>query len=188
MAQNKRLLFCGLNTGTVLIYPLALPQETLCLPPPESLSRVLCLAVSSQEKHMAVAYEDSICLFEITTRDSFPAVEGPLQRLPLSLLHAPLSSMALLSDRRLLYGTSCGEVRFHDFCNGSSSDLEAHRGRVTCVTVSNWGTRALVGSEDAVLRLWSLSPLVLDHTMEYKVDVFPTRYFTFLYIHIHTGI
>ncbi|XP_040039870.2 NACHT domain- and WD repeat-containing protein 1 [Gasterosteus aculeatus] len=168
LAQNKRLLFCGLNTGTVLIYPLALPQETLCLPPPESLSRVLCLAVSSQEKHMAVAYEDSICLFEITTRDSFPAVEGPLQRLPLSLLHAPLSSMALLSDRRLLYGTSCGEVRFHDFCNGSSSDLEAHRGRVTCVTVSNWGTRALVGSEDAVLRLWSLSPLVLDHTMEYK--------------------
>ncbi|XP_037624904.1 NACHT domain- and WD repeat-containing protein 1 isoform X1 [Sebastes umbrosus] len=168
LAQHKQLLLCGLTTGTVLIYPLALSQETLCIPPPESLSRVLCLAVSSQEKHMAVAYEDSVCLFEITTRDSFPTVEGPLEGFPLSLLHAPLSSMALLSDRRLLYGTSCGVVKLLNFSGGSSSDLEPHRSRVTCVTASNWGTHALVGSEDAVQRLWALSPLVLDHTMEYK--------------------
>ncbi|XP_042339711.1 NACHT domain- and WD repeat-containing protein 1 [Plectropomus leopardus] len=168
LAQHKRLLLCGLTSGTVLIYPLALPQETLCIPPPESLSRVLCLAVSSQEKHVAVAYEDSVCLFEISSRDSFPTVEGPLEAVPLSLLHAPLSSMALLSDRRLLYGTSCGEVKLHDFGGGGSSALEPHRSRVTCVTASNWGTHALVGSEDAVQRLWALSPLVLDHTMEYK--------------------
>uniref|UniRef100_UPI0037E90AD6 NACHT domain- and WD repeat-containing protein 1 n=1 Tax=Semicossyphus pulcher TaxID=241346 RepID=UPI0037E90AD6 len=168
VAQHKRLLFCGLTTGTVLIYPLALPQETLCIPPPESLSRVLCLAVSSKEKHIAVAYEDSVCLFEITTRDSFPTVEGPLQGFPLSLLHGPLSSMALLSDLRLLYGTSCGEVKLHDFSSGRSSDLEPHRSRVTRVTAGNWGSHALVGSEDAVQRLWALNPLVLDHTMEYK--------------------
>ncbi|KAK5869245.1 hypothetical protein PBY51_023979 [Eleginops maclovinus] len=168
VAQHKRLLLCGLTTGTVLIYPLSLPQETLCIPPPESLSRVLCIAVSSKEKHMAVAYKDSVCLFEINNRDSFPTVEGPLKRFPLSLLQAPLSSMALLSDRRLLYGTTCGEVKLHDFSNGSSSSLEPHRSRVTCVTASNWGTHALVGSEDAVQRLWALSPLVLDHTMEYK--------------------
>lgn len=169
LAQHKRLLFCGLTSGTVLIYPLALPQETLCIPPPESLSRVLCLAVSSQEKHLAVAYEDSVCLFEITTRDSFPTVEGPLEGFPLCLLHAPLSSMGLLSDCRLLYGTSCGEVKLHDPRSGSSSELEPHRSRVTCVMASNWGTHALVGSEDAVQRLWALNPLVLDHTMEYKV-------------------
>uniref|UniRef100_A0A8C2WCA7 NACHT and WD repeat domain containing 1 n=1 Tax=Cyclopterus lumpus TaxID=8103 RepID=A0A8C2WCA7_CYCLU len=172
VAQHKRLLLCGLTSGTVLMYPLAMPQETLCIPPPESLSRVLCLAVCSQEKHVAVAYEDSVCLFEITTRDSFPTVEGPLEGFSLSLLHAPLSSMALLSDRRLLYGTSCGEVKLHNFCDGGSSDLEPHRSRVTCVTVSHRGTHALVGSEDAVHRLWSLSPLVLDHTMEYKVTGF----------------
>uniref|UniRef100_A0A3B5ARN5 NACHT and WD repeat domain containing 1 n=1 Tax=Stegastes partitus TaxID=144197 RepID=A0A3B5ARN5_9TELE len=170
LAQHKRLLLCGLTSGTVLIYPLALPQETLCIPPPESLSRVLCLAVSSQEKHMAVAYEDSVCVFEITTRDSFPTVEGPLQRFSLSLLHAPLSSMALLPDRKLLYGTSCGEVKLHDFDSGGNSNLEPHRSRVTCVTGSNWGTHALVGSEDAVQRLWALNPLALDHTMEYKVS------------------
>lgn len=169
LAQLKRLLLCGLTTGTVLIYPLALPQETLCIPPPESLSKVLCMAVSSQEKHMAVAYEDSVCLFEITTRDSFPTVEGPLQKFAPSLLHAPLSSMALLSDRRLLYGTNCGEVKLYDFCNGCSSSLEPHRSRVTCVTASNWGTHALVGSEDSVQRLWALNPVSLDHTMEYKV-------------------
>lgn len=169
LAQHKQLLLCGLTTGTVLIYPLALPQETLCIPPPESLSRVLCLAVSPNEKLMAVAYEDSVSLFEITTRDSFPTVEGPLVGFPLPLLHAPPSSMALLSDRRLLYGTSCGEVKLHDFSGGSGSGLEPHRSRVTCVTASNWGTHALVGSEDAVQRLWALTPLVLDHTMEYKV-------------------
>ncbi|XP_035800842.2 NACHT domain- and WD repeat-containing protein 1 isoform X1 [Amphiprion ocellaris] len=170
IAQHKRLLLCGLTSGTVLIYPLALPEETLCIPPPESLSRVLCLAVSNQEKHLAVAYEDSVCLFEITTRDrdSFPTVEGPLQRFPLSLLHAPISSMALLPDRKLLYGTSCGEVHLHDFDSGRSSSLEPHRSRVTCVTGSNWGTHTLVGSEDAVQRLWALNPLALDHTMEYK--------------------
>ncbi|XP_045897237.1 NACHT domain- and WD repeat-containing protein 1-like [Micropterus dolomieu] len=168
LAQRKRLLLCGLTSGTVLIYPMALPQETLCIPPPESLSRVLCLAVGSQEKHLAVAYEDSLCLFEITNRDGFPTVEGPLERFPLSLLHSPLSSMALLSKRRLLYGTICGEVKLHDFSRGSSSDLEPHRSRVTCVTAGNWGDHALVGSEDAVQRLWGLNPLVLDHTMEYK--------------------
>ncbi|XP_037530358.1 NACHT domain- and WD repeat-containing protein 1 [Nematolebias whitei] len=168
LAKHKSLLICGLTSGTVLIYPLTLPQETLCIPPPESRSRVLCLAVSSQEKHLAVAYEDSVCLFEVTTRDSFPTVEGPLGRTTLSLLHAPLSSMALLPERRLLYGTSCGAVKLHDFGSGGGSDLQPHRSRITCVTASNWGAHALVGSEDAVQRLWALDPLVLDHTMEYK--------------------
>ncbi|XP_061593628.1 NACHT domain- and WD repeat-containing protein 1 [Cololabis saira] len=168
LAQQKRLLLCGLTSGTVLIYPLTLPQETLCIPPPESLSRVLCLAVGSQEKHLAVAYDDSVCLFDITTRDSFPTVDGPRRKFPLSLLHAPLSSIALLSDQRLLYGTGCGEVKLYDFASDRSSDLEPHGSRITCVTVSNWGTHALVGSENAVQRLWALNPLALDHTMEYK--------------------
>ncbi|XP_078101592.1 NACHT domain- and WD repeat-containing protein 1-like [Sander vitreus] len=172
VAQNKRLLFCGLASGTVLIYPLALPLETLCIPPPESLCRVLCVAVSGQEKHVAVAYEDSVCLFRITSRESFPTVEGPLDAFPLSLLHAPLSAMALLSDRRLLYGTSCGEVKLHDFVSGSSEGLEPHCSRVSCVAVGNHGKHALVGSEDAVQRLWNLNPLVLEHTMEYKGFLF----------------
>uniref|UniRef100_A0A3Q2E3W5 NACHT and WD repeat domain containing 1 n=1 Tax=Cyprinodon variegatus TaxID=28743 RepID=A0A3Q2E3W5_CYPVA len=151
LAQHKRLLLCGLASGTVLIYPLTLPQETLCIPPPESLSPVLCLAVSSQEKHLAVAYKDSVCLFEITTRDNFPTVEGPLGRAMLSVLQSPLSSMALLPDRRLLYGTDCGKVKLHDFSTTASSDLQPHRSRVTCVASSNWGTHALVGSQDATL-------------------------------------
>lgn len=172
LAQRKRLLLCGLTSGTILIYPMALPQETLCIPPPESLSRVLCLAVGSQEKHLAVAYEDSLCLFEITNRDGFPTVEGPLERFPLSLLHSPLSSMALLSKRRLLYGTICGEVKLHDFSRGSSSDLEPHRSRVTCVTAGNWGDHALVGSEDAVQRLWGLNPLVSNPQSEFFLLMF----------------
>uniref|UniRef100_A0A8C8GNP9 AAA+ ATPase domain-containing protein n=1 Tax=Oncorhynchus tshawytscha TaxID=74940 RepID=A0A8C8GNP9_ONCTS len=165
LAQNKKLLFCGLTTGTVLIYPLAFPKETLCIPPPETLPTVRCMAIGGQEKHMAVAYEDSVCLFEITARDSFPSVDGPSARFALSLLHSPVSSMALLPDCRLLYGTACGE-------SASTATLDGHRSRVNCVTTSNWGTHALVGSEDAVQRLWGLTPLVLDHTMEYKGFLF----------------
>jgi WD40 repeat protein len=57
----------------------------------------------------------------------------------------------------------------YDFKSASTATLDGHRSRVNCVTTSNWGTHALVGSEDAVQRLWGLTPLVLDHTMEYKV-------------------
>uniref|UniRef100_A0AAY5EIB3 AAA+ ATPase domain-containing protein n=1 Tax=Electrophorus electricus TaxID=8005 RepID=A0AAY5EIB3_ELEEL len=49
LAQHKQLLFCGLRTGTVLIYPLAFPEETLCLPPPESLPAVRGMAISPLE-------------------------------------------------------------------------------------------------------------------------------------------
>ncbi|XP_062308645.1 NACHT domain- and WD repeat-containing protein 1 [Osmerus eperlanus] len=170
LAQDKRLLFCGLNTGTILIYPLAFPHETLCIPPLETVPRVCCLAVSSQEKHLAVAYDDSVCLFEITDRDSFPSVEGPFERFPLSLLllSFSVSAMTLLPDKRLLYGTDSGEVTIYDFKSATAMSLDGHHGRVTCITASNWGTHALVGSEDAVQRLWGLNPVVLDHTMEYK--------------------
>ncbi|XP_028442434.1 NACHT domain- and WD repeat-containing protein 1 [Perca flavescens] len=172
LAQDKRLLFCGLASGTVLIYPLALPLETLCIPPPESLSGVLCVAVSGREKHAAVAYEDSVSLFRITSREGFPSVDGPLDSFSLSLLHAPPAAMALLSDRRLLYGTRCGEVKMYDFVGGSSTGLEPHGSTVTCVAVGNHGNHALVGSEDATQRLWALNPLVLEHTMEYKGFLF----------------
>lgn len=170
LAQNKHLLLCGMTTGTVLIYPLDQPQETLCIPPPEGLSRVLCLAVSSRENFLAMAYEDFVTLFEITSRAGLPRVEGPVSRffLPPKAL---LSSMAMLSDRRLMYGTDCGEVKLYDFTNCSSSSLEPHSSRVTCVTASNLGTHALVGSEDAVQRLWGLNPPGLEHTMEYKVTI-----------------
>lgn len=110
-----------------------------------------------------------MCLYEITTRDNFPTVEGPLGRATLPLLQAPLSSMALLSDSRLLYGTNCGKVKLHNFSGSDSSELQPHCSRVTCITVSNWGMYALVGSQDATQRLWALDSLALDHTMEYEV-------------------
>uniref|UniRef100_A0A3B3WR46 AAA+ ATPase domain-containing protein n=1 Tax=Poecilia mexicana TaxID=48701 RepID=A0A3B3WR46_9TELE len=166
LAQQKRLLLCGLRSGTVLIYPLALPQETLCIPPPEGLAPVLCLALGSQESLLAVAHWDTLRLFQVATRDGFPAVEGPLATAP--LLHAPPSHMALLPHRRLLYGTAGGEVKLHDFGAGAGADLQPHSSGITCVTASNWGTHALVGSQDATLRLWALDPVALDHTMEYQ--------------------
>lgn len=169
LAQQKRLLLCGLRSGTVLIYPLAWPQETLCIPPPEGLASVLCLALGSQESLLAVAHRDTLRLFRVASRDGFPAVEGPLATALLSPLHAPPSHMALLPDRRLLYGTAGGEVKLHDFGVGVSTDLQPHSSGVTCVTASNRGTHALVGSQDATLQLWALDPLALDHTMEYQV-------------------
>uniref|UniRef100_A0A3B1K070 NACHT and WD repeat domain containing 1 n=1 Tax=Astyanax mexicanus TaxID=7994 RepID=A0A3B1K070_ASTMX len=148
LAQQKRLLFCGLRTGTIFIYPLAFAQETLCIPPPESMPEVRSMAISPREDRMAVAYEDAVCLFEITARDSFPCVEGPLQCYSLTLLHSPVSAMALLPDCRLLYGTLGGEVAVYDFKSATAAELDHHGAAITCVALSNWDTHALIGSED----------------------------------------
>ncbi|KAF5909987.1 NACHT domain- and WD repeat-containing protein 1 [Clarias magur] len=172
LAQQKQLLFCGLCTGTVLIYPLTFPQETLCLPPPESLPTVLSMAISPREDKIAVAYEDMVCLFEITARDSFPCVEGPIHNYSLSLLHSPVSAMGLLPDYRLLYGTFGGEVAIYDFKSGMAAELDHHGSAITCIALSNWDKHALVGSEDCVQKLWNLSPVLLDHSMEYKVGFY----------------
>ncbi|XP_059385042.1 NACHT domain- and WD repeat-containing protein 1 [Carassius carassius] len=168
LAQQKRLLFCGLRTGTILIYPLDFAQETLCLPPPESLPMVRSMAISPREDRMAVAYEDLVCLFEITSRDSFPCVDGPFERYSLCLLHSPISAMALLSDCRLLYGTFGGEVVIYDFKSATAAELDHHGAAITCITLSNWDAQALIGSQDCVQKLWNLSPVLLNHTMEYK--------------------
>ncbi|XP_054645596.1 NACHT domain- and WD repeat-containing protein 1 [Dunckerocampus dactyliophorus] len=168
LAQQKRLLMVGLSSGTVLIYPLDLPDETLCIPPSKSQCTVLRMAVSVHETHAVVAYEDSLCIFEITTRECFPTVEGPLERVQMLPQDGPLSAVAVLSDRRLLYGTMCGRVTFYDAAQRSSTTLDCHRTTITCVTPSNWGTHFLVGSQDAVQRLWNLKPLAVNHVMEYK--------------------
>uniref|UniRef100_A0A672MC92 NACHT and WD repeat domain containing 1 n=1 Tax=Sinocyclocheilus grahami TaxID=75366 RepID=A0A672MC92_SINGR len=169
LAQQKRLLFCGLRTGTILIYPLDLAPETLCLPPPENLPTVRSMAISPREDRMAVAYEDAVCIFEITSRDSFPCVDGPLERYSLYLLHSPISTMALLYDSRLLYGTFGGEVVIYDFKSATAAELDHHGAAITCITMSNWDAQALIGSQDCVQKLWNLSPVLLNHTMEYKV-------------------
>ncbi|TRY57443.1 hypothetical protein DNTS_031430 [Danionella cerebrum] len=168
LAQHKRLLFCGLQTGTVFIYPLDFTLETLCLPPPESLPMVRSMAISPREDRIAVAYEDAVCLFEITARDSFPCVDGPFERYSLCLLHSAISAMALLSDCRLLYGTFGGEVVIYDFKSATATELDRHGTAITCITMSNWDVQALIGSQDCVQKLWNLSPVLLNHTMEYK--------------------
>ncbi|XP_061744693.1 NACHT domain- and WD repeat-containing protein 1-like [Nerophis ophidion] len=169
LAQHKRLLLVGLSSGAVLIYPLDLPEETLAIPPPESLRGVLQVALSVQETRAVVAYEDSLCVFHITTRERYPSLEGPLERVQLSAQDGTLSAVALLSDRRLLYGTECGGVTLYDGARGgATTTLERHRSNITCLTPSNWGTHFLVGSQDAVQQLWSLKPLAVKHVMEYK--------------------
>ncbi|KAL2090163.1 hypothetical protein ACEWY4_014851 [Coilia grayii] len=172
LAQQKRLLFCGLRTGTVMIYPLDFPLETLCIPPLKDIPQIQSMAISPHEECMVVAYDDAVCLFEVTARDSFPCVEGPLRRFSLTQLCSPLSCMALMPNSRLLCGGEGGEVTLYNFKSSTATQLEPHAARVTCIALSNWSSQALVGSQDCVQRLWSLSPLLLDHTMEYKGFVF----------------
>ncbi|XP_015220730.2 NACHT domain- and WD repeat-containing protein 1 [Lepisosteus oculatus] len=170
VAQSRQLLFCGLQTGTVLIYPLGFGPEAMCIPPPESLSPVLGLAVSKQEDRLAVAYEDAICVFEISPGDAYPTVERALGKLPLPGPGRPwaLSCAAVLSDCRVLYGADSGQVWLRDLGGSEAVALEGHRTKVTCIAVSNSEEFSLVGSQDSVQRLWRLSPLLLDHEMNYK--------------------
>uniref|UniRef100_A0A8C5C5I3 NACHT and WD repeat domain containing 1 n=1 Tax=Gadus morhua TaxID=8049 RepID=A0A8C5C5I3_GADMO len=179
LAHNKKLLFCGLKTGTVLIYPLDRPQETLCLPPPESLPRVQALALDPGERQLAAAYEGSLALFEVTTRDGAPSVEGPVRTLILDLLQAPVSCAALLADGRLLYGTAGGELSL--WASGAPrgpapqgpyprgpAPLEAAPGpapleaeaadvRVLCAAFSESDQLVFTGSLDRTIKVWDVA-------------------------------
>ncbi|XP_066551660.1 NACHT domain- and WD repeat-containing protein 1 [Amia ocellicauda] len=168
VAQSKQLLFCGLSTGTVLIYPLGFSPDTMCIPPPESLPKVCCLGISKGEDQLAVAYEDSICVYDIIPGYKYAIVEGPTWRWPLPQQSTPLSCVAVLSDCRLVFGTDGGEVSLHDFQASRDVPLEGHCTAITCIVIGNHEAHALIGSRDSIQRLWNLSPLLLDHEMQYK--------------------
>ncbi|XP_040300765.1 NACHT domain- and WD repeat-containing protein 1 isoform X2 [Herpailurus yagouaroundi] len=155
VAQQANLLFTGLVSGVVLVFPLNSRQDVMCIPPPEARKAVNCMALSQGEERLAIAYDSIILVLDISPGDPCPVVDGPTYTF-YTQLPETISSVAVLADYRVIYGMTDGELFLYECANSKVFPLEAHGSRVTCVQVSHKEQLAVSGSEEALLCLWDL--------------------------------
>ncbi|XP_053312007.1 NACHT domain- and WD repeat-containing protein 1 [Spea bombifrons] len=167
VAECKRVLFCGLSSGTVLAFPLDQTQDVACIPPPDHNLPVLCLSLSKCESKMAVAYQSFVHLYDVTRGDPIPTLEGPIGSVHV-MDSISVCQVAALGDGRLFYGTSQGELYLLNSEKEEGLSLGSHRSKITCLEISNKEMYALSGSEDAIQRLWNLQTGEWEHEMCYK--------------------
>ncbi|KAM9330625.1 NACHT domain- and WD repeat-containing protein 1 [Gastrophryne carolinensis] len=166
VANSKKILFCGLFSGTVLAFPLHQRQDVACIPPPDHNIAVICLSISKQESHLAVAYDNIILIYEITKGDPYPMLDGPMHSI-YSQLSGSVSNVAIFEDQRLIYGTVKGDLRLFT-PQKEERCLTSHTSKVTCLETSTKEMYALSGCEDSVQRLWSMDAGDWEHEMCYK--------------------
>ncbi|XP_056374124.1 NACHT domain- and WD repeat-containing protein 1 [Hyla sarda] len=167
IANGKRILFCGLTSGTVLAFPLDQRQDVACIPPPDNSLPVICLSLSKQENHLALAYQDTILLYEITKGDPLPMLDGPLYSVHPSIA-GTVSRVAIFDDKRIIYGMVGGELCLFNPEKDENYKMESHESKVTCLEISTKETYALSGCEDSVQRLWNMETCDWEHEMCYK--------------------
>ncbi|KAE8632431.1 hypothetical protein XENTR_v10001547 [Xenopus tropicalis] len=167
VAENSRILFVGLTSGTVLAFPLDQKQDVACIPPPGNNMEVVCLSLSKQENRLAVAYHNLILLYDVTKGDPLPVLDGPIHSVhPGST--SSICKTAVLEDQRLLYGMASGEIYLFNCEMDNTCQLEPHERCITCLETSNSETLALSGCEDSVQRLWNIDSGQWVHEMCYK--------------------
>ncbi|XP_075681436.1 NACHT domain- and WD repeat-containing protein 1 [Rhinoderma darwinii] len=167
IANRKRILFCGLTSGTVLAFPLDQRQDVACIPPTDHNLPVLCLSLSKQENHLAVAYQDIILLYEVTKGDPLPMLDGPMYSVNPNI-PGSVSRVAIFEDQRIIYGLMEGELCLFNPEKDDNHNLESHESKVTCLEISTTETYALSGCEDSVQRLWNMKTGDWEHEMCYK--------------------
>ncbi|XP_069915032.1 NACHT domain- and WD repeat-containing protein 1 isoform X1 [Oryctolagus cuniculus] len=155
VAEEAKLLFTGLASGVVLVFPLHSRQDVMCIPPPEARRAVNCMALSKSEKWLAVAYDSVVLVLAIGPGEPCPVIEGPTYTISPGLPE-PIASVAVLADSRVLYGTAAGGLFLHECASSRGVPLEAHGSRVGCVDVSHGEQLAVSGSGEALLCLWDL--------------------------------
>ncbi|XP_025771637.1 NACHT domain- and WD repeat-containing protein 1 [Puma concolor] len=155
VAQQANLLFTGLVSGVVLVFPLNSRRDVMCIPPPEARKAINCMALSQGEERLAIAYDSIILVLDISPGDPCPVVDGPTYSF-YTQLPETISSVAVLADYRVIYGMTDGELFLYECANSKVFPLEAHGSRVTCVQVSHKEQLAVSGSEEALLCLWDL--------------------------------
>ncbi|KAL1773347.1 NACHT domain-containing and WD repeat-containing protein 1 isoform X1 [Sigmodon hispidus] len=155
VAEQAQLLFTGLVSGIVLVFPLNSRQDVLCIPPPEARKAVNCMSLSKSEDRLIVAYDNIVLVLDISPGDPCPAIEGPTYTF-YTQLPETIASVAILANYRVLYGMTDGGLFLYDCVQSKVFPLEAHRSRVSCVEVSHGEQLAVSGAEDALLCLWDL--------------------------------
>ncbi|XP_008575795.1 PREDICTED: NACHT and WD repeat domain-containing protein 1 [Galeopterus variegatus] len=166
VAEQAKLLFTGLISGIVLVFPLNSRQDVMCIPPPEARKAINCMSLSKSEDRLAIAYDNIILVLDIGPGDPCPVIDGPTYTF-YTQLPETISSVAVLTDYRVVYGMTNGDVFLYECANSKVFPLEAHGSRVTCVEVSHREQLAVSGSEEALLCLWDLQACKWKFEMKY---------------------
>ncbi|XP_019497559.1 PREDICTED: NACHT domain- and WD repeat-containing protein 1 isoform X1 [Hipposideros armiger] len=166
VAEQAKLLFSGLVSGIVLVFPLNSRQDVLCIPPPEARKAINCMALSKGEEHLAIAYDSIVLVLDISPGDPCPVIDGPTYTF-YTQLPETISSVAILANYRVIYGMTNGDLFLYECANSKVFPLEAHGSRVTCVEVSHKEQLAVSGSEEALLCLWDLQACKWKFEMNY---------------------
>ncbi|XP_025845486.2 NACHT domain- and WD repeat-containing protein 1 isoform X2 [Vulpes vulpes] len=166
VAQQANLLFTGLVSGVVLVFPLNSRQDVMCIPPPEARKAINCMALSKGEERLAIAYDSIVLVLDISPGDPCPVIDGPTYTFYTQLPEA-ISSVAVLADYRVIYGMTNGDLFLYECANSKVFLLEAHGSQVTCMQVSHKEQLAVSGSEEALLCLWDLQACKWRFQMSY---------------------
>ncbi|XP_074060516.1 NACHT domain- and WD repeat-containing protein 1-like [Macrotis lagotis] len=167
VAEQMKLLFAGLISGTVLVFPLNSRQDVMCIPPPEAKKAVKCMALSRGEERLVIAYDNIVLVMDIRPEDPHPVIDGPTYTF-YTQLPATISSIAALTNYRVVYGMTNGEVFIYECAKSKVSPLEAPQGRVTCLEVSHKEQWAVSSSEEALLYLWDLELCKWKHMLSFE--------------------
>uniref|UniRef100_A0A2R9AM61 NACHT domain- and WD repeat-containing protein 1 n=1 Tax=Pan paniscus TaxID=9597 RepID=A0A2R9AM61_PANPA len=166
VAEQRKLLFTGLVSGVVLVFPLNSRQDVICIPPPEARKAINCMSLSKCEDRLAIAYDNIVLVLDITPGDPCPVIDGPRYTF-YTQLPETLSSVAILTDYCVVYSMTNGDLFLYECANSKAFPLEAHRSRVACVEVSHKEQLVVSGSEDALLCLWDLQARKRKFEMSY---------------------
>ncbi|KAM4857840.1 NACHT domain- and WD repeat-containing protein 1 isoform X1 [Urocitellus parryii] len=166
VAEQAQLLFTGLVSGIVLVFPLNSRQDVMCIPPPEARKAINCMSLSKNEDRLAIAYDNIVLVLDISPGDPCPVIDGPTYTF-YTQLPETIACVTVLTDYRVVYGMTNGDLFLYECANSKVFPLEAHRSRVTCVEVSHQEQLAVSGSEEALLCLWELEACKWKFKMSY---------------------
>uniref|UniRef100_A0A2K5C512 NACHT domain- and WD repeat-containing protein 1 n=1 Tax=Aotus nancymaae TaxID=37293 RepID=A0A2K5C512_AOTNA len=166
VAEQHKLLFTGLMSGVVLVFPLNSRQDVICIPPPEARKAISCMSLSKCEDRLAIAYDNIVLVLDISPGDPCPLIDGPRYTF-YTQLPETISNVAVLTDYRVIYSMTDGDLFLYECANSKALPLEVHKSRVTCVEVSHKEQLLASGSEDTLLRLWDLQACKRKFEMSY---------------------
>ncbi|CAM4701804.1 unnamed protein product [Caretta caretta] len=167
VAEQRKLLFAGLMSGTVLVFPLNSRQDVVCIPPPKSQKPINHMALNRQEEQLAIACDDLVLVLDVSPGEPCPVIDKPIYTFYTQIPAAVISSVAVLANYRVLYGMSSGDLFLYDCPHSKVFPLEMHRCKVTCLETSHGEQWALSGSEDSLQCLWDLELCQWEHEMCY---------------------
>nr|XP_034973052.1 NACHT domain- and WD repeat-containing protein 1 [Zootoca vivipara] len=171
VAPQRNLVFVGLASGTVLVFPLDSLQDVGCIPPAENRKPVCALAFARSEEQVAVACEDLVQVLDVGRGQPGPLIDRPAFSFYTQIPGAGISCLALLGGYRVLYGMTGGQLFLYHCPRGQVFALEAHGSSgITCLQTSHGEAWALSGSADSLQCLWDVDRCRWEHRMSFQKE------------------